>query len=87
MKRNGMRPIHPGEILGEEFLKPLSISPEALARSMSESETEVSEFVRQQRGVSAVLARKLSSHLNTTPEFWRHLQSTYDQRRAEIGRG
>lgn len=87
MKRNGMRPIHPGEILGEEFLRPLSISPEAFARSMNESEAEVSEFVRQQRGVSAVLARKLSSHLNTTPEFWLNLQWTYDQRRAEFERG
>lgn len=87
MKRTGMRPIHPGEILGEEFLRPLSISPEAFARSMNESEAEVSDFVKQQRGVSAAFARKLSIHLNTTPEFWLDLQSTYDQRRVEIGRG
>ena len=87
MNRIGMRPIHPGEILSEEFLKPLGITTEALARSLNEPEVEVSEVVRQQGGVSVGLANKLSILLNTTPDFWLNLQSTYVLRSAEIGRG
>ncbi|MGB6214885.1 HigA family addiction module antitoxin [Pseudomonas mandelii] len=87
MKRNGMRPIHPGEILSEEFLKPLDIATEALARLLNEPEAEIGDVVSQQVGVSAGLAKKLSIHLNTTPEFWLNLQLTYDLRKAEIGRG
>ena len=87
MNRFGMRPIHPGEILSEEFLKPLGITTEALARSLNEPEVEVSEVVRQQSGVSVGLANKLSILLNTTPDFWLNLQSTYVLRSAEIGRG
>lgn len=87
MNRIGMRPIHPGEILSEEFLKPLGITTEALARSLNEPEVEVSEVVRQQSGVSVGLAKKLSMLLNTTPEFWLNLQSSYDLRSAEIERG
>ena len=80
-----MRPIHPGEILSEEFLKPLDIATEVLARLLNEPEAEI--VVSQQVGVSAGLAKKLSIHLNTTPEFWLNLQSTYDLRKAEIERG
>ena len=87
MNRFGMRPIHSGEILSEEFLKPLGITTEALARSLNEPEVEVSEVVRQQSGVSVGLANKLSILLNTTPDFWLNLQSTYVLRSAEIGRG
>ena len=87
MNRFGMRPIHSGEILSEEFLKPLGITTEALARSLNEPEVEVSEVVRQQSGVSVGLANKLSILLNTTPDFWLNLQSTYVLRSAEIERG
>ncbi|MNG18584.1 Antitoxin HigA-1 [compost metagenome] len=83
----GMRPIHPGEILSEEFLKPLGITTAALARSLNEPEAEISDIVGQQSVVSAGLAKKLSLRLNTTPEFWMNLQSTYDLRTARIKRG
>lgn len=83
----GMRPIHPGEILNEEFLKPLGITTAALARSLNEPEAEISDIVGQQSGVSAGLAKKLSMRLNTTPEFWMNLQSTYDLRTVRIKRG
>jgi addiction module HigA family antidote len=82
-----MRPIHPGEILSEEFLTPLGITTAALARSLSEPEAEVSDVLRRQRDVSVGLAKKLSMLLNTTPEFWLNLQSSYDHRSAEIERG
>lgn len=87
MSRNGMRPIHPGEILSEEFLKPLGMTTEALAGSIDGPEAEVSDVVSQQRDLSTGLAKKLSMHLNTTPEFWLNLQSTYDLRSAQIERG
>jgi addiction module HigA family antidote len=82
-----MRPIHPGEILSEEFLKPLGMTIEDLARSLNEPEVEVSDVVNQRSGVSVGLAQKLSIHLNTTPDFWLNLQSTYELRSARIERG
>jgi addiction module HigA family antidote len=82
-----MRPIHPGEILSEEFLKPLGVTTDALARSLNEPEAEISDVVNQRSGVSVGLAQKLSIHLNTTPEFWLNLQSTYELRSAQIERG
>ncbi|MNF45637.1 Antitoxin HigA-1 [compost metagenome] len=87
MNRNGMRPIHPGEILSEEFLKPLGVTTDALARSLNEPEAEISDVVNQRSGVSVGLAQKLSIHLNTTPDFWLNLQSTYELRSAQIERG
>jgi addiction module HigA family antidote len=87
MNRNGVRPIHPGEILSEEFLKPLGVTADALARSLNEPEAEISDVVNQRSGVSVGLAQKLSVHLNTTPDFWLNLQSTYELRSAQIERG
>jgi addiction module HigA family antidote len=77
MNKNGMHPIHPGEILSEEFLKPLGVTTDALARSVREPEPDISNVVNQRSGVSVGLAQKLSIHLNTTPDFWLNLQSTY----------
>jgi addiction module HigA family antidote len=82
-----MRPIHPGEILSEEFLKPLGVTTDALARSLNDPEAEISDVVNQRSGVSVGLAQKLSINLNTTPEFWLNLQSTYELRSARIERG
>ncbi|MGE8339130.1 HigA family addiction module antitoxin [Pseudomonas laurylsulfatiphila] len=87
MNRNGRRPIHPGEILSEEFLKPLGVTADALARSLNEPEAEISDVVNQLSGVSVGLAQKLSIHLNTTPDFWLNLQSTYELRSTRIERG
>ena len=87
MNRIGMRPVHPGEVLSEEFLTPLGITTEGLARLLNEPEAEVSGVVSQQIGVNAGLVKKLSMNLNTTPEFWLNLQSTYDLRSAQIERG
>ncbi|KAB0504359.1 MULTISPECIES: HigA family addiction module antitoxin [Pseudomonas] len=87
MSNSGMRPIHPGEILKKEFLEPLGITADGLASSLREVAGEVSALVMRERGVSPDLAKRLSICLKTTPEFWLNLQSTYDQRRAEIERG
>ncbi|MHC8369211.1 HigA family addiction module antitoxin [Pseudomonas sp. ZT5P21] len=87
MKTNGMRPIHPGEILEKELLEPLGISVSDLSFRLCLAEDEVSELVAQTRAVNPDIAKKLTIYLNTTPDFWLNLQSTYDLRRAEIERG
>ncbi len=87
MTKNGMRPVHPGEILKEEYLEPLSLTAAALARALNVSTPTVNDIVHQRRGVSADMALRLSICLDTTPEFWLNLQSTYDLRQAEIERG
>ncbi|MEZ1316569.1 HigA family addiction module antitoxin [Pseudomonas fluorescens] len=82
-----MRPVHPGEILKEEYLEPLSLTAAALARALGVSTPTVNDIVFQRRGVSADMAIRLSICLDTTPEFWLNLQSTFDLRKAEIERG
>ncbi|MEJ3589149.1 MULTISPECIES: HigA family addiction module antitoxin [Pseudomonas] len=87
MIKNGMRPVHPGEVLKEEYLEPLCLSSAALARALGVSAPTVNDIVLQRRGVSADMALRLSICLATTPEFWLNLQTTYDLRTAEIDRG
>lgn len=71
-------PTHPGEILKEEFLKPLGITQTAFARHIGVSTRTISEFVLGHRGVSAELAWKLAQALGTSPELWLNLQAVYD---------
>lgn len=73
MTKNGMRPVHPGEILKEEYLEPLNLTAAALARALSVSTPTVNDIVLQRRGVSADMALRLSICLDTTPEFWLNL--------------
>lgn len=87
MIKNGMRPVHPGEVLKEEYLEPLSLSSAALARALGVSAPTVNDIVLQRRCVSADMALRLSICLATNPEFWLNLQTTYDLRTAEIDRG
>lgn len=87
MIKNGMRPVHLGEVLKEEYLEPLSLSSAALARALGVSAPTVNDIVLQRRGVSADMALRLSICLATTPEFWLNLQTTYDLRTVEIDRG
>ena len=69
MTKNGMRPVHPGEILKDEYLEPLNLTAAALARALSLSTPTVNDIVLQRRGVSADMALRLSYCLDTTPEF------------------
>ena len=71
-------PLHPGEVLLEEFLKPLSISQNKLALHMRVSPQKINDIVRGKRGITADTALRLSIVLGTTPEFWMSLQSDYD---------
>jgi addiction module HigA family antidote len=84
---NGMRPVHPGEILVEEYLHPLDITPTALARMLHVSPPTVLEIVHGRRGITADVALRLAACLDTSAQFWANLQATYDLRRAEIDHG
>ena len=75
-------PSHPGEILIEEFLKPLSITQVALAQHIGVPLQRVNEIVRGRRGVTPDTAWRLSQALGTTPEFWMNLQSAHDLARS-----
>lgn len=75
---NNMRPVHPGEILREDFLVPLGMSVNALALALNVPATRLHEIVKERRGVTADTAYRLSRYFDTTPEFWMNLQTTYD---------
>ena len=69
--------VHPGEILKEEFLKPLGLSGYALAKSLGVTPQRVSDIVLKKTGVSADMALLLARFFGTSPEFWMNLQSSY----------
>jgi addiction module HigA family antidote len=79
---NGMRPVHPAEVLYEEYLKPLDMAANALAKALKLTPARVNEIVRQERGITPDTAMRLARYFGTTPEFWLDLQMTYELRRA-----
>lgn len=87
MFMNGMRPVHPGEILREEYLGPLNMSVNALAGALHLTATRVNEIVRERRGVSSDTALRLARYFGTTPEFWLNLQMTYELRSTALKEG
>lgn len=78
-----LRPISPGEILLEEFLKPLEISQSQLARDLNVSVGRVSDIVQGKRAISPDTALRLGIYFNMTPEFWMNLQIHYDLKLAK----
>jgi addiction module HigA family antidote len=76
--RNKMRPIHPGEVLREEFLEPLEMTPHALSLQLRVTSSRINEIVRETRPVSIDTALRLARFFDTTPEFWMNLQQAYD---------
>jgi len=83
MIKNGMRPIHPGEILREEFVEPLGLSANALARRLDVPATRLHEILKERRGVTADTALRLARCFGTTAEFWMALQADYDLKTAK----
>ena len=83
---NGMRPVHPGEILGEE-LEELGLSATALAKALDVPTNRVTAVLRGQRGVTADTALRLSRYLGTTPQLWQNLQKAFELRVAQIESG
>ena len=75
---NKMRPIHPGEVLREEFLVPLGLSAHALSQALRIPAPRVNDIVRERRGVTPDTALRLARHFGTTAQFWINLQASYD---------
>lgn len=73
-----LTPIHPGEILKEEFMAPYGLSANALARAIKVPPNRVAAIVNGTRGVSADTALRLSKAFGTTPDFWLNLQKRYE---------
>lgn len=84
MHRNGMRPVHPGEILREDYLKPLEMSENALAKALHVPVSRINDIVNERRGVTADTALRLSRYFGGDAETWVNLQGTYDLRSAEL---
>lgn len=74
------RPVHPGEILLEEFLKPMDISQEQLAKHLGGTWTQpkISAIIRKKRSVTEAIALDFADAFGTTPEFWLNLQNRFD---------
>lgn len=73
-----LAPIHPGEILSEEFLKPLGLTQYRLACDIAVSPRRINEIVHGKRGITADTALRLAHYFGTTPQFWMNLQARFD---------
>ena len=79
---NGMRPIHPGEILREEFMIPLGLSANAFAIVLRVPAPRINDIARERRAISADTALRLARYFGTSAKFWLGLQSDYDMKIA-----
>jgi addiction module HigA family antidote len=82
-KLRKIAPVHPGEILREDFLLPLGISMNKLALGLRVPVTRISEIVHERRSITVDSAIRLGVYFGTTPEFWMNLQRDYDLRTAQ----
>lgn len=82
--KNGMRPVHPGEVLREDYLKPLDLSVNAAAKALGVPTPRLNEIVRERRGVTPDTAMRLARHFGGDARSWLNLQTIYDLRVAEI---
>ena len=83
---NGMRPVHPGEILREE-LEEIDMSASALATALSVPPNRITEILNGRRGITADTALRLSRYFGTTPQLWLNLQMSFELRSAQIEAG
>ena len=83
---SGMRPVHPGEILGEE-LEELGMSANALAKALGVPTNRITAILNGQRGITADTALRLSCYFGTTPQLWLNLQQAFELRVAELESG
>ena len=88
VKNKGLLPpVHPGEVLQEDLMKPLGISINRLARDLRVPVTRVSEIVNRRRAITADTALRLARYFGSTPQFWINLQAGYDLELAERASG
>ena len=81
--KSGMRPVHPGEILKEDFLKPSGLSVNALAKALHVPTPRINDIVLKRRGISADTAMRLARYFGGDAQSWLNLQTIYDLRVAE----
>jgi len=77
-KTKTMPPVHPGETLREDFLKPLGLTVNRLATELAVPVTRINDIIRGRSSITADTALLLARHFGTTPQFWVNLQSNYD---------
>ncbi len=83
MFKNGMRPVHPGEILREDYLAPLNLSANALAKALNVPAPRINDVVRERRSITADTAMRLARYFGGDARSWLNLQAAYDLRLAE----
>ncbi len=82
-KQGATRRIHPGEILREEFLRPMNMSAYELAKQLRVPVSRINDIVLERRGITADTAVRLARFFGTTEQFWMNLQTSYELRRAK----
>ena len=87
MATNRMRPIHPGEVLREEYLVPLKMTAHALAMALHLPAPRINEIVREKRAVTPDTALRLARFFNSTAEFWMNLQAMHDLTKVRLESG
>ncbi|HRK30397.1 MAG TPA: HigA family addiction module antitoxin [Tepidisphaeraceae bacterium] len=87
MPKNTLEPIHPGEVLLEEFLRPIALSQNRLAVALGVAPRRVNEIVLKRRSITADTALRLSRFFGNSPEFWLGLQMDYDLDLARLEAG
>jgi addiction module HigA family antidote len=85
-RKDRLDPVHPGDVLREDFMKPMGLSANAVAKAIGASPIAISQIVRRQRAVSAEMALKLGRCFNVSPELWMGIQSDYDLEVARLRR-
>ena len=78
-----LKPVHPGEILLEEFMKPLGLSMNRMALDLRVPVTRIADIVNERRGISADTALRFARYFKNSPTFWMNLQTRYDLEVAE----
>ncbi|KAF1697177.1 HigA family addiction module antitoxin [Pseudoxanthomonas koreensis] len=84
MHTYGMRPVHPGEVLREDYLEALGMSANALSKALAVPAPRINDIVRERRGVSADTAMRLARYFGGDARSWLNLQAAYDLRVAEL---
>jgi addiction module HigA family antidote len=87
MRKVKLVPVHPGEILNEEFLKPMGLSQNRLALALGVPARRINEIVLEKRGISADTALRLSAYFGNSADFWLGIQMDYDLDTARIDTG
>jgi addiction module HigA family antidote len=87
MSNRDLPPIHPGEQLREEFMKPLRLSAYRLAKAVDVPVSRIQAIADERRSITGDTALRLARYFDTTPEFWLNMQRDYDLERAEINAG